>query len=80
MNDNEYTGIVVGKESTNGEYVVTVGIISPGGFVPDHYHLYEDQTFHILAGELQVKIGAAGERMTCRWVIPFIVHAVYLII
>ena len=58
MADNEYAGIVVGKEATNGEYVISDGILGPGSFVPNHYHKWEDQTFHIIAGEsLEAKIG-----------------------
>jgi quercetin dioxygenase-like cupin family protein len=57
MTKNEFTGIVVGKEATNSEYVITNGIIEPEGFVPDHYHKWEDQTFHIIAGELEAKVG-----------------------
>ncbi len=57
MTENEFTGIVVGKESTNSEYVITEGIIEPGGFVPDHYHKWEDQTFHVISGNLEAKIG-----------------------
>ncbi|CAB9498536.1 Cupin 2, conserved barrel [Seminavis robusta] len=57
MSNTEYTGVVVGKEATGGEYVITDGVIGPGGFVPDHYHKWEDQTFHVITGELQAKIG-----------------------
>lgn len=57
MTENEFTGMVVGKEATNSEYVITDGIIEPNGFVPDHYHKWEDQTFHIIQGELEVKVG-----------------------
>ncbi|MGB1040271.1 MAG: cupin domain-containing protein [Flavobacteriales bacterium] len=57
MTENEFTGIVVGKEATNSEYVITDGIIEPEGFVPNHYHKWEDQTFHVLEGKLEVKVG-----------------------
>lgn len=57
MTDQEFTGIVVGKEATNSEYVISDGVIEPNGFVPDHYHKWEDQTFHIISGELEAKIG-----------------------
>ena len=71
MTDKEFTGIVVGKEATNSEYVITDGVIEPGGFVPDHYHKWEDQTFHVIAGELEAKIGdelfqvGAGDTIHC---------------
>jgi len=57
MADGEYAGIVVGKEVTGGSYVITNGVIAPGGFVPDHYHKWEDQTFHVIVGTLEAKIG-----------------------
>lgn len=71
MTDKEYTGVVVGKEATNSEYIISDGIIQPDGFVPDHYHKWEDQTFHIITGELEVKIGnktmkvGAGDTIHC---------------
>ncbi|WP_338763810.1 cupin domain-containing protein [Bernardetia sp. ABR2-2B] len=57
MTENEFTGIVVGKEATNSEYVITDGVIEPENFIPNHYHKWEDQTFHIIKGKLEVKIG-----------------------
>ena len=57
MTENEFTRIIVGKKASNSEYVISDGIIEPNGFVPDHYHKWEDQTFHILEGELEIKIG-----------------------
>ena len=59
MSNTEYAGVVVGQEATGGDYVVTDGVMAPGGFVPDHYHKWEDQTFHIISGELEAKIGNA---------------------
>lgn len=63
MTDREFTGIVVGKEQTNNEYVITDGIIEPNGFVPDHYHKWEDQTFHVITGELEARIGDQTSRI-----------------
>ena len=57
MADLEYTSVVAGKDDTQSEYVFGSGEIAPGGSIPDHYHKWEDQTFHILEGELEVKIG-----------------------
>ncbi|GAA4829001.1 cupin domain-containing protein [Algivirga pacifica] len=71
MNDKEYTGIVVSKEATNSEYIISDGVIAPEGFVPEHYHKWEDQTFHIIKGYLEVKIGdemakvEAGDTIHC---------------
>jgi len=57
LNDKEYNGIIVGKKESNSEYVISDGIIEPKGFVPDHYHKWEDQTFHVIEGQLEAKIG-----------------------
>ena len=57
MAKGEYTNIIVNAKQSNSEYVITDGIIEPQSFVPDHYHKWEDQTFHVLEGELEVKIG-----------------------
>ena len=57
MAEDEYTGVVVGKAATNAEYVITNGVIAPGAFIPDHYHKWEDQTFHVIEGRLEAKIG-----------------------
>ncbi|MGF1471647.1 MAG: cupin domain-containing protein [Rubrobacteraceae bacterium] len=58
MAKGEYTNIVVPAKQTNSEYVITDGIIQPGGFVPDHYHKWEDQTFHIVEGSVEAKLGS----------------------
>jgi quercetin dioxygenase-like cupin family protein len=71
MADGEYTAIVVGKEMTGSAYVITNGVIAPGSFVPDHYHKREDQTFHVVEGSLEAKIGdevfliGAGDTIFC---------------
>ncbi len=57
MSETEYTGVVVGKDATASEYVISDRSIAPGGFIPDHYHKWEDQTFHIIEGELEAKVG-----------------------
>lgn len=57
MAKGEYTNIIVTGKQTNNEYVITDGVIEPDGFVPDHYHKWEDQTFHVLEGNLKAKIG-----------------------
>ena len=63
MSPTEYTGVVVGAEATGGDYVISDGVIGPGGFIPDHYHLWEDQAFHILQGDLEAKIGDEAVRI-----------------
>ena len=57
MADDEFTGIIAGAEATGGAYVISNGVIAPGAFIPDHYHKWEDQTFHIIEGRLEAKIG-----------------------
>ncbi len=57
MTENEFTKIIVGKKASNSEYVISEGVIEPEGFVPDHYHKWEDQTFHIVEGSVEAKIG-----------------------
>ena len=57
MSKGEYTNIIVSAKQTNNEYVITDGIIEPNGFVPDHFHKWEDQTFHIVEGQVEAKIG-----------------------
>lgn len=42
---------------SDGEYVISTGVIGPGGFVPDYYHQWEDQTLHVIERELDAKIG-----------------------
>lgn len=59
MAEDEFAGIVVGKEATDCEYVISNGVIAPGAFIPDHYHKWEDQTFHVIEGQLEAKIGDA---------------------
>lgn len=71
MTTSEYTSVIVGKAATNSEYVITEGVIEPNGFVPDHYHKWEDQTFHVVEGKLEAKIGdkifeiGAGDTIHC---------------
>lgn len=71
MTEDEFTGIIVGKDASDSEYVITDGIMTPGAFVPAHYHKWEDQTFHVIQGTLEAKIGeetfrlAAGDTIHC---------------
>ncbi len=63
MATSEYTGVVVGKEATDGEYIISDGIIEPGGHIPEHYHKWEDQTFHVIEGVLSARIGGETYRL-----------------
>ena len=71
MSKGEYTNIIVKSEQANNEYVITDGIIEPNGFVPDHYHKWEDQTFHIMEGNVEAKVAdkwydlKAGDTIHC---------------
>lgn len=56
MSKSEYTNVIVNSKQANNEYVITDGIIEPNGFIPDHYHKWEDQTFHIMEGKIEAKI------------------------
>lgn len=62
MAEDEFTGIVVGKEATGSEYVITNGVVAPGAVIPEHFHKWEDQTFHVIEGQLEARIG--GETYT----------------
>lgn len=57
MANTEYAGIIVSRHQTDDEYVISDGVIEPGGFIPEHYHKWEDQTFHVLEGTLEARIG-----------------------
>lgn len=82
MANEEYTSVVVGKEATNGEYVISTGVIEAGGFVPDHYHKWEDQTFHVIEGTLRAKIGdevveiGPGDSIHCPRNVPHFIENV----
>ncbi|MFZ1815657.1 MAG: hypothetical protein WBO55_08185 [Rhizobiaceae bacterium] len=41
----------------DSEHAISDGVIAPGGFTADHYYLWEDQTFHIIAGPREARIG-----------------------
>ncbi|AAV95787.1 hypothetical protein SPO2537 [Ruegeria pomeroyi DSS-3] len=38
MAGDEFTRMVLGKDATNAERVISNGVIAPGAFNPDHYH------------------------------------------
>ncbi len=63
MAEQEYTGVVVGKEATDGEYAITDGVIEAGGHIPEHYHKWEDQTFHVIEGKLEARIGGVTHQI-----------------
>lgn len=57
MAKGEYTNVIVSAKQSCGEYVISEGIIKPESFIPEHYHKWEEQTFHVLEGEVEAKIG-----------------------
>ena len=57
MASGEYTHVIVGAAQSDSEYVISEGTMHPGGSIPDHYHKWEDQTFHIIKGQLEAKMG-----------------------
>ena len=71
MADGEYVNVIVNAEQSDGAYVISDGTMEPGSFVPNHYHKWEDQTFHVIEGELEAKIGdqvviiSAGDSIHC---------------
>ena len=57
-------------KDTNGERVILKAIIkSKGQLVPNHFHVFQDETFEVLSGDLTVLLNgetkkiSAGETM-----------------
>ena len=42
---------------TGGAYCLLEASLAPGVVVPRHTHTHEDETYHVLAGELEVVVG-----------------------
>jgi quercetin dioxygenase-like cupin family protein len=53
---DHYTFLVTGGES-GGAYFVMEALVPPGGGPPPHIHTREDETFYLLAGELEFLLG-----------------------
>ena len=51
-----YTFLVTGEES-EGAYFAMEAIVPPGGGPPPHIHTKEDETFYILEGECEIRLG-----------------------
>lgn len=75
MSKGEYTNIILNAKQTNKEYLITDGIIEPNGFIPDHFHKWEDQTFHIVEGKLEAKIGEHWYELNVGVIISALVFA-----
>jgi len=44
-------------EETNGAYFLAEISVVPGGGTPPHIHRREDESFHVLEGELTIRVG-----------------------
>jgi quercetin dioxygenase-like cupin family protein len=58
-----YRFLVTGEES-GGAYFVMEAIVPPGGGPPLHIHTREDETFYVLDGECEIRLG--DEKVTAR--------------
>jgi quercetin dioxygenase-like cupin family protein len=53
---DHYTFLVTGEE-TDGAYFVMEALVPPGGGPPPHIHRREDETFYVVEGEIEFKLG-----------------------
>ena len=53
---DHYTFLVTGAES-GGAYFAMEALVPPGGGPPLHVHMREDETFYLLEGELEFRLG-----------------------
>ena len=51
-----YRFLVTGEE-TGGAYFAMEAVVAPGGGPPPHIHRYEDETFYVLEGECDFRLG-----------------------
>jgi quercetin dioxygenase-like cupin family protein len=51
-----YRFLVTGEES-GGAYFVMEAIVPPGGGPPPHIHTLEDETFYVLEGKCEIRLG-----------------------
>jgi mannose-6-phosphate isomerase-like protein (cupin superfamily) len=50
--------VLLGSADTGRQFSLIEGIMSPGGDGGLHVHAHEDESMHLLSGELEVTIGA----------------------
>ncbi len=50
------TMLTTGKD-TNGAYAQVEGVLVPGGEAPPHIHHHEDETFYLIEGSLELRLG-----------------------
>jgi quercetin dioxygenase-like cupin family protein len=53
---DHYTFLVTGEES-GGAYFAMEALVPPGGGPPPHLHTREDETFYLLEGEIEFRLG-----------------------
>jgi len=53
---DHYTFLVTGEES-GGAYFAMEALIAPGGGPPPHIHRREDETFYVLEGRIEFRLG-----------------------
>jgi quercetin dioxygenase-like cupin family protein len=49
--------ILASSKDTNGAYAQVEGLLVPGGEAPAHIHHREDETFYILEGSFELRLG-----------------------
>ena len=49
--------ILASGKQTNGAYAQVEGVLAPGGEAPPHIHHREDETFYVLEGHLELRLG-----------------------
>lgn len=76
INGDSYEFIETAKD-TNGDSVTIKAVInSKGQLVPNHFHVFQDETFEVISGQLtvfyggQIKKLSAGEKITLPKNIP----------
>ena len=53
---DHYTFLVTGEES-GGAYFAMEALVPPGGGPPPHIHSREDETFYLVEGEIEFRLG-----------------------
>lgn len=53
---DHYTFLVTGEES-GGAYFAMEALVPPGGGPPPHIHRREDETFYLIEGEIEFRLG-----------------------
>jgi quercetin dioxygenase-like cupin family protein len=56
--------VLLGGKDTGGQYALAHALMPPGAEVPPHVHRHEDEAFHVLEGELEIRVG--GHTKTLR--------------